>query len=109
MGKIFEYFGFIFYFFSNEHDPIHVHVKHGSEECIFDIILEDAKLVRIERREKQGAEPLNPKDAAEAIKFIDEYWLQIVEKWVAFHVYHQAVKNTKINKRIRNKEDNETD
>ena len=27
MPKIFEYFGFIFYFFSNEHEPIHVHVK----------------------------------------------------------------------------------
>ncbi len=29
MPKIFEYFGFIFYFFSNEHEPIHVHVLHG--------------------------------------------------------------------------------
>ena len=27
MPKIFEYFGFIFYFFSNEHEPIHVHGK----------------------------------------------------------------------------------
>lgn len=29
MPKIFEYFGFIFYFYSNEHEPIHVHVLHG--------------------------------------------------------------------------------
>ncbi len=29
MPKIFEYFGFIFYFYSNEHEPIHVHVQHG--------------------------------------------------------------------------------
>ncbi len=27
MPEIYEYFGLIFYFFSNEHDPIHVHVK----------------------------------------------------------------------------------
>ena len=107
MGKIFEYFGFIFYFFSNEHDPIHVHVKQGSEECIFDIILEDAKLIRLDRREKQGAEPMNAKDAAEAVAFINEYWQEIVEKWVSFHVYHQVVKNTKINKRIRNKKGDE--
>ncbi len=51
---------------------------------------------------------MNPKDAAEAKDFIKEYWQQIVEKWVSFHVYHQVVKNTKINKRIRNKKDNET-
>ena len=36
MPKIYEYFGFIFYFYSNEHEPIHVHVKHGDEESIFD-------------------------------------------------------------------------
>ena len=29
MPKIFEYFGFIFFFYSNEHEPIHVHVLHG--------------------------------------------------------------------------------
>ena len=34
MPKIFEYFGFIFYFFSNEHEPIHVHVKHSGTECV---------------------------------------------------------------------------
>ena len=28
MPKIYEYFGLIFYFYSNEHEPIHVHVKH---------------------------------------------------------------------------------
>lgn len=34
MPKIFEYFGFIFYFYSNEHEPIHVHVLHGGKESI---------------------------------------------------------------------------
>ena len=35
MPEIFEYFGLIFYFYSNEHDPIHVHVKKGDKETIF--------------------------------------------------------------------------
>ncbi len=29
MPKIFEYFGFVFFFYSNEHEPIHVHVSRG--------------------------------------------------------------------------------
>lgn len=29
MPKIFEYFGYIFFFYSNEHEPIHVHVTHN--------------------------------------------------------------------------------
>lgn len=101
MGKIFEYFGFIFYFFSNEHEPIHVHVKHGSEECIFDMIIEDGQLVRLERREKQGADPMNTQDAADAIEFINCYWQEITAKWIDCFVYRKAVKNTKITKRIK--------
>ncbi len=62
MPKIFEYFGFIFYFYSNEHEPIHVHVLHGGKECIFDIIIMNGELVGIHIREKHGADPLPEKD-----------------------------------------------
>lgn len=52
MPKIFEYFGFIFYFYSNEHEPIHVHVIHGGAESVFDLILMNGELVEIRSREK---------------------------------------------------------
>ena len=52
MPKIFEYFGFIFYFFSNEHEPIHVHVLHGDKESIFDLIMMDGNLADIHVRGK---------------------------------------------------------
>ena len=58
----FEYFGFIFYFYSNEHEPIHVHVIHSGRESIFDIIMMDGELAAISVREKKGAEPLTEKD-----------------------------------------------
>ena len=45
MPKIFEYFGFIFLFYSNEHEPIHVHVMKDEHEAIFEIILENGELV----------------------------------------------------------------
>jgi len=101
MGKIFEYFGFIFYFFSNEHEPIHVHVKKGGEECIFDLIIEDGQLVEIQRREKVGADPLNGKDGSIALEFIRVYWKDIVDKWVAFFVYKQVVSSTIIKTKIK--------
>ena len=46
MPKIFEYFGFIFYFYSNEHEPIHVHVIHGGKESIFDLNHDGWRIVR---------------------------------------------------------------
>ena len=101
MGKIFEYFGFIFYFFSNEHEPIHVHVKKGGEECVIDLIIEHGQLIGVQRREKTGADPLNSKDESTAVDFIKAYWKEIVEKWVTFFVYRQEISNTKINKKIK--------
>lgn len=39
MPKIYEYLGLIFYFYSNEHEPIHVHVTIAERETIFEIVL----------------------------------------------------------------------
>ena len=100
MPKIFEYFGFIFYFFSNEHEPIHVHVKHSGTECIFDLILENGVLKDIIRREKQGARPLDSKDEKVAIEFINRYWPRIVKKWIDFFVMKKIVRTTYIKKRL---------
>lgn len=100
MPKIFEYFGFIFYFFSNEHEPIHVHVKHSGTECVFDLIIESGKLKDIVRREKKGAKPLDSQDEKVAIEFINKYWQRIVRKWIDFFVMKKVVKTTHIKERI---------
>lgn len=34
MPKIFEYFGYVFFFYSNEHEPIHVHVENGELKSV---------------------------------------------------------------------------
>lgn len=55
MPKIFEYFGFIFYFYSNEHEPIHVHVMHGGKESVINLIMMNGELSGIHVREKKGS------------------------------------------------------
>ena len=49
MPKIFEYFGFVFFFYSNEHEPIHVHVIHGDRQLVYEIILEDGNFKTLVR------------------------------------------------------------
>lgn len=100
MPKIFEYFGFIFYFYSNEHEPIHVHVIHGGKESIFDLIIMDGKLIEVREREKKGAEPLQEKDKHTAKEFITKYHKNIIEKWVKFFVLKQSVRSTNIKKKL---------
>lgn len=100
MPKIFEYFGFIFYFYSNEHEPIHVHVQHGSQESIFELIMMDGKLIEIRVREKLGKLPLSGKEKRTAMEFIEKYHKNIIEKWVKFFVMKKAIRSTNITKKI---------
>ena len=100
MPKIFEYFGFIFYFFSNEHEPIHVHVLHGDRESIFDLIMMDGELADIRAREKKGATPLSENDKRTAEQFIRKYHKNIIQKWIKFFVLKQSVRSTRINKKL---------
>lgn len=83
MPKIFEYFGFIFYFYSNEHEPIHVHVQHSGKESIFELIMMDGN-----------------KDKHTASEFIEKYHKNIIDKWVKFFVMKKAVRSTNITKKI---------
>ena len=78
MPKIFEYFGFIFLFYSNEHEPIHVHVMKDGHEAIFEIMLENGELVDIHRRTSNKIPPLSEKDAATAEAFVKKYYKNIV-------------------------------
>ena len=37
MPRIFEKDGYRFFFYSNEHKPIHVHVRDGEGEAVFNV------------------------------------------------------------------------
>ena len=101
MPKIYEYFGFIFFFFSNEHEPIHVHVIKGGCQTVFELILMDGELVEIKRRSEHGYKLLNEKDNKAAEDFIRAYYRNIVEKWKNFFVLKKKVRCTQITKRVK--------
>lgn len=37
MPTVFEKDGYRFFFYSNEHEPIHVHVRYGEGEAVFSV------------------------------------------------------------------------
>ena len=102
MPEIYEYFGLVFYFFSNEHDPIHVHVKKGDKETIFELIIYNDVLTEIKTRKRRGKEILSATDEKKTKDFILFYADDIVKKWIKFFVLKSEVKiihvKTKINK-----------
>lgn len=72
MPKIFEKFGYKFFFYSNEHRPIHVHVRHGDGEAVFDVEL------GVELRESQK---MKINELARAQRLAQAHRQLIVEKW----------------------------
>lgn len=68
MPKVFEKDGFLFFFYSNEHRPIHMHVRRGGGESVFEV--EHG----VELRESQGL-----KAKAEALP--SQHRELIIKKW----------------------------
>ena len=72
MPNIFEKDGYRFFFYSNEHRPIHVHVRRGGGEAVFNI--EEG----VELRESQG---LKVKELARAEELAQQHRELILQKW----------------------------
>ena len=72
MPRVFEKDGYRFFFYSNEHRPIHVHVRYGGGEAILDVE------VQVELRESQG---LKVRELARAEELATEHRGLIIERW----------------------------
>ena len=76
MPTILVIFGLRFYFFANEHLPIHVHLENAYG--LAKIALEpEIKLV-----ENNG---IKPKDIKRAMSIVEQYREEFIEKWIEFH------------------------
>lgn len=72
MPRVFEQDGFVFFFYSNDHRPIHVHVRYGGGEAVFNV--EDG----IELRESHGLK-VGELSRAEDLAYLNR--ALILEKW----------------------------
>jgi len=73
MPEILRLFGMRFFFYSREHEPIHVHVKGADGKAKFDILPEGIVLVK--------NEGLKPKDIKAAEMVLEENKELAIEKW----------------------------
>lgn len=75
MPTLFTVFGFRFLFYSNDHEPIHVHVIKGNTEARFQVQPE-VKLL-----DNRG---LKPAELKLAESLVEENKEMIVERWKVF-------------------------
>lgn len=84
MPKIYEYLGIIFFFYSNDHKPIHVHGQKGEFESKAIFIFENGEIIEIQISNIKGKKPLKGKDLLNFRIFVSTYHFQIANKWESY-------------------------
>ena len=101
MPKIFEYLGIVIMFYSNEHEPIHVHGKFQSCESKAEFIIIDGKIIDIKIKDVKGKKSLPKKELKEFKNFVSKFKEDIVKKWIDYFVYHKSIQCIKINGKVK--------
>ena len=101
MPKIFEYLGIILFFYSNEHEPIHVHATNGAFESKAEFYIVDGKISEIRIKLVKGKNPLTGAKLKDFEKFLEIYGDKIIEKWVDYFVYHKEVNFERITTKLK--------
>jgi hypothetical protein len=101
MPKIYEYLGILFYFYSNEHEPVHVHGKYNEFESTAEFLIINGSIEEIRIKPVKGRKPLTGNKLNDFKEFISLYGERIVDKWVNYFVYHKEVEFERINKPVK--------
>ncbi|MBL0716431.1 MAG: DUF4160 domain-containing protein [Desulfosarcina sp.] len=101
MPKIYVYLGIVILFYSNEHEPVHIHGKYQGRESKAELIIENGKVIDIIIKPVRGRKPLHANILKNFKIFVDIYSEKIVQKWIDYFVLHKKVICENIERRIK--------
>jgi hypothetical protein len=96
MPKLYEYLGIIIFFYSNEHEPIHVHGRYGDAESKIEIVIKNGVVQGLKLQRVPGKKPLATAQAKDFKKLATVLADEIVQSWVNYFVYHKKIIAKKI-------------
>ena len=76
MPTILVIFGLRFYFYADEHLPIHVHLENGDGLAKIEL---EPEIKLVENKD------IKPKDIKRAMSIVEQYKEEFIEKWKEFH------------------------
>ena len=76
MPTLLNIFGLRFYFYSDEHKPVHVHIENGDGKAKINLV------PSIELVENTN---IKPKDIKKALTIIDLYKEDFINEWEKYH------------------------
>jgi hypothetical protein len=101
MPKLYEYMGIIVLFYSNEHEPIHVHGKYQGREMRAELVIRDGQIVDIIYTPVRGRRPLDGTQLQDFQTLVRHHAADIVQKWIDYFVLHRQVRPEVITRRIK--------
>lgn len=101
MPKIFEYLGILIFFYSNEHEPIHVHARKGNNESKAEFIIQNGEIVEIRIKQVKGISHLNKAEMKLFKEFLEIFADKIIQKWIDYFILHKDVEFERITKRVK--------
>lgn len=101
MPKVYVYLGIVILFYSNEHEPVHVHGKYQGRESKAELIIENGKVVDVIIKPVKGRSPLLSKELKYFEELVVAYADKIVQKWIDYFVLHKEILCENIETRIR--------
>jgi hypothetical protein len=96
MPKLYEYLGLIIFFYSNEHEPVHVHARSQGHESKIELIIDDGRVTEIKLLDVKGKKPLSKKQLKDFEDLVTKLSDEIVQQWVSYFVYHKKIVTKKI-------------
>ncbi|MFK7971406.1 MAG: DUF4160 domain-containing protein [Bacteroidia bacterium] len=101
MPKLYVYLGVVIFFYSNEHEPIHVHGSYQGQESKAEFILKEGQIVEIRLTTVKHAPPLSGKQEKLFLEIVEKYAEDIVDKWIKFFVYNEKISSQTITRRLK--------
>jgi hypothetical protein len=101
MPKLYDYFGVVVMFYSNEHEPVHVHGKYQGYETRAEIIVVNGIVQQISYSPMAGRAPLPAAQQRYFEELVESRAGAIVDKWIDFFVLNKPVQSETISRRLK--------
>jgi hypothetical protein len=86
MPKLYIYFGLVVHFYTNEHEPVHVHGEFQGRGAKAEIILQNGKITKILFSNVAGMPPLEGAKLRAFKRLVQFKADEIVRKWIDYFV-----------------------
>jgi hypothetical protein len=99
MPNLYKYFGLVIFFYSDEHNPVHVHAEYDGKTVKVEFFIDNGVITRTKYTELTPGFP--PAKLKELKTLVGEMKYNIVRAWTDYFIYHIEPKCITITRKIK--------